>query len=128
MSYTSRRQRSIRSSRTATYPFLVIALVAVAGCSPQSDQRTQADAAQAAHQTGVALNRAAADTRDTVDDLAAGAKPTVDRVAHDTERGVDALAVGAGKVTVKAGAALERAGARHRAADDRTDDGGSDAR
>jgi hypothetical protein len=71
----------------------------LASCDRAETRRVAADVRDAAHQTAAGLDHAAAQ-----------AKPEADRAARDAKRGVDDLAIAAGKATRKAGVQLEHAG------------------
>jgi hypothetical protein len=72
---------------------------ALTACDRAQNRRVEADARDAARQTAAGLDQAAAHAR-----------PEADRAARDVKRGVDDLAIAAGKATRKAGVELERAG------------------
>jgi len=74
---------------------------ALASCDRAESHRVVADAQDAARQTAAGLDHAAAQ-----------AEPVADRAARDAKRGVNDLAIAAGKATRKAGVQLERAGER----------------
>ncbi len=74
---------------------------ALASCDRAESRRVAADAKDAARQTAAGLDHAAAQ-----------AQPVADRAARDAKRGVDDLAIAAGKATRKAGVQLEHAGER----------------
>jgi hypothetical protein len=92
------------------------ALFTVSACGRSENQRAKADVVDATKTAGEGLNRAAAATKDTVDDLSAAAKPAADRAARDTKRALDKMAITAGRAAKTAGDRLEHAG-------DRTTDG-----
>jgi hypothetical protein len=73
----------------------------LASCDRAQSHRVAADAQDAARQTAAGLNH-----------VAAQAKPAADRAARDATRGVNDLAIAAGKATRKAGVQLEHAGER----------------
>jgi hypothetical protein len=74
---------------------------ALSACDRAENRRVAADAQDAARQTAAGLDHAAAQ-----------AQPVADRAARDAKRGVDDLAIAAGKATRKAGVQLEHAGER----------------
>ncbi len=74
---------------------------ALASCNRAESRRVAADAQDAARQTAAGLDQAAAQ-----------AKPAADRAARNAKRGVNDLAIAAGKATRKAGVQLEHAGER----------------
>jgi hypothetical protein len=74
---------------------------ALASCNRAESRRVAADAQDAARQTAAGLDHAAAQ-----------AQPVADRAARDAKRGVNDLAIAAGKATRKAGVQLEHAGER----------------
>jgi hypothetical protein len=79
----------------------LLATGALASCDRAESHRVAADAQDAARQTAAGLDHAAAQ-----------AQPAADRAARDAKRGVNDLAIAAGKATRKAGAQLEHAGER----------------
>lgn len=79
----------------------VISAGALASCDRAETHRVAADAQDAARQTAAGLDHAAAQ-----------AQPVADRAARDAKRGVNDLAIAAGKATRKAGVQLEHAGER----------------
>lgn len=89
-------------------------LLTTSACDRSENQRAKADVIDATQTAGAGLNRAAAvtasATEDTVDDLAADAKPAADKAARDTRRALDKMAIAAGRATKKAGDRLEHAG------------------
>jgi hypothetical protein len=92
-----------------------VALLSTTACDRSENQRAKADVVDATRTAGAGLDRAAAATQDTVDDLSAHAKPEADRAARDTRLALDKMAIAAGRATRKAGDQLERAGDRARA-------------
>ncbi len=109
------RPRGLPHQRPLTLLMLTavgITVLATAGCDRAENRQAQTDIADAAHQADAGLNRAAADTKDTVDDLTAAAKPQADRAASDAKQALSKLAIATGRATRKAGAAIERAGQR----------------
>jgi hypothetical protein len=83
---------------------------ALASCDRAESHRVAADARDAAHQTAVGLDHAAAQAR-----------PIADRAARDAKRGVNDLAIAAGKATRKAGVQLQHAGERAQQGSARSD-------
>jgi hypothetical protein len=79
----------------------LISAGALASCDRAETHRVAADAKDAARQTAAGLDHAAAQ-----------AQPVADRAAQDAKRGVNDLAIAAGKATRKAGVQLEHAGER----------------
>ncbi len=79
----------------------LVSMVALASCDRAQTRRVAADAQDAARQTAAGL-----------DHVAAQAQPVADRAADDAKRGVNDLAIAAGKATRKAGVQLEHAGER----------------
>jgi len=77
----------------------LVSASALASCNRAESRRVAADAQDAARQTAAGLDQAAAQ-----------AKPVADRAARDAKRGVNDLAIAAGKATRKAGVQLEHAG------------------
>ncbi len=80
------------------YPALLLT-GALACCDRAENGRVAADAKDAAHQAAAGLDHAAAQ-----------AQPVADRAEADAKRGVNDLAIAAGKATRKAGVQLEHAG------------------
>ncbi len=96
--------RGRRASAPLARGLLSAALLSVsvlASCNRAESRRVAADAQDAARQTAAGLDHAAAQ-----------AQPAADRAARDAKRGVNDLAIAAGKATRKAGVQLEHAGER----------------
>jgi hypothetical protein len=79
----------------------LVSAATLASCDRAESHRVAVDAQDAARQTAAGLDHAAAQ-----------AQPVADRAARDAKRGVNDLAIAAGKATRKAGVQLERAGER----------------
>ncbi len=79
----------------------ILSVGVLAACNRAESRRVAADAQDAARQTAAGL-----------DHVAAQAQPVADRAADDAKRGVNDLAIAAGKATRKAGVQLEHAGER----------------
>jgi hypothetical protein len=79
----------------------LVSAVGLACCDRAQSRRVAADARDAARQTAAGLDHAAQQ-----------AQPVADRAAWDAKRGVNDLAIAAGKATRRAGVQLERAGER----------------
>jgi hypothetical protein len=98
--------------RTAALALIGVAMLSIAACDRSENQRAKADVVDATRTAGQGLDRAAAATQDTVDDLSAQAKPAADKAARDTKLALDKMAIAAGRATRKAGDRLEQAGDR----------------
>ncbi len=103
---------SRRCARRVALAVVGVALLTTTACDRSENRRAKADVVDAARTAGAGLDRAAAATQDTVDDLSAQAKPAADKAARDTKLALDKMAIAAGRATRKAGDRLERAGDR----------------
>ncbi len=99
--HPQRRGSALLAASLLALSATLVAAGALTSCNRAETRRVAADAKDAARQTAAGLDHAAAQ-----------AQPVADRAAQDAKRGVNDLAIAAGKATRKAGVQLEHAGER----------------